>query len=131
VDQRSTGSFNDEDQSQSVPGFFAVRTILLLSMAAALGALALNAFDLSLPGRPLLAVVSLFSVPGIPLAFALPISNFHVQLVIGLALSLAAVLIVTTIQVESGAWSPLLTQLSLAVIGSLATVFVLRGRAVR
>jgi hypothetical protein len=102
--------------------------MLGLSMAAALGALVLNVFELQLPGRSVLAVLSLFSVPGIPLAFALPLNNFHVQLVIGPALSLALVLIVTTAQVESGGWSPLATQACFAVIGLLATGFAVRGR---
>lgn len=127
MDQLSTGSFNDEDQSQSAPGVFAVLSALGLSMAAALGALALNVFDLDPPGRAVLAVVSLFAVPGIPIAFALPLKDFHVRLVIGPALSLAAVLVVTTIQVQAHAWSPLATQTSFAGIGLLATFFAVRS----
>ena len=98
--------------------------IAALAMVIATGALLLNLFDLHVPGRSLLAVVSLLGVPGIPVAMALPISQLQVQFVLGVSLSVTAVLLVSLVQLELGAWSPLATQLVLFGIGLAATVLV-------
>jgi len=98
--------------------------IAALAMVIATGALLLHLFDLHVPGRTLLAVVSLLAVPGIPVAMALPISQLQVQFVLGVSLSVTAVLLVSLVQLELDAWSPLATQLVLFGIGLAATALV-------
>jgi hypothetical protein len=110
----------------AVPLVQADRAVLSAALTVAIGALLLNVLDLDVPGRALLAVVSLLTVPGIPLVLALPIRNFQVQIVLGIALSLAFALIVSTTQLQAGLWSPLATQLILLVIGLTAAAFASR-----
>jgi len=109
----------------AVPLVQADRAVLSTALTVAIGALLLNVLDLDVPGRALLAVVSLLTVPGIPLVLALPIRNFQVQ-ILGIALSLAFALIVSTTQLQAGLWSPLATQLILLVIGLTAAAFASR-----
>jgi hypothetical protein len=113
VYHRPDGTLVDDEQSPVL--------IAALAMVVATGALLLNIFDLNIPGRSLLAVVSLLGVPGIPVAMAMPISQLEVQFVLGVSLSVTAVLLVSLVQLELNAWSPLATQLVLFGIGLTAT----------
>jgi len=130
VNHRQAGSPGVDDQYVEHQNSVATATLALV-MIAAIVALLLNVLALDVPGRSLLAIVSVLTVPGLPIALALPIPSRHVQFVLGIALSLAGLLIISTIQLLSGAWSPLAAQLILVMIGLIATVFAARGTAAR
>jgi hypothetical protein len=110
----------NEDQSALVV------TVLVLVVAA--GALLISGLDGDVPGRGLLALLSLMTVPGIPLGLALPISERPVQLVAGTALGMAVLLLVSVAQLLTGTWSPVGAQLILLAIGLAATFFIIRPR---
>jgi hypothetical protein len=81
--------------------------------------------DVHVPGRPLLAVASMCCLPGIPIAMALRIPSREVQLVLGIGLSLASVLLVAMVQLYVGPWSPMAAHAALIGAGLAATVVAL------
>lgn len=96
--------------------------VLVLTMAVAALVLLLDVTELGVPGRGLLTTLSLLTVPGVPLALALRIPDLTVQLILGVALSLAIVLLVATVQVTTGLWSPTAAHAFLLAIGTAASV---------
>lgn len=100
--------------------------IILVAVALiGIASLTVTITDVQLPGRPLLAVAAMCCLPGIPIAMALRIPSREVQLVLGVALSLASVLLVAMVQLYVGPWSPMAAHAVIVGAGLAATVVAL------
>lgn len=101
--------------------------MIILGAVALIGivSLAVTIIDVQVPGRPLLAVASMCCLPGIPIAMALRIPSREVQLVLGVALSLASILLVAMLQLYVGPWSPMAAHAAIIGVGLAATVVAL------
>ena len=102
---------------------------LLLAGTAVLAVLVpvLSAVDAALPGRTTLATLYVLAVPGYPLAVLLRLPDRVLTLALTIATSLAALLLVATVQVTSEWWSPTASATALSVSALALLPFALRS----
>ncbi|MEO5833979.1 MAG: serine/threonine protein kinase [Nakamurella sp.] len=87
--------------------------------------------DLALPGRPVLAVVFMVLVPGVPVALALRLRNLQATMALALAVSLSYQVIFGTFAVADAFWHPIGSAWIATVIGLGFTVIALRQKQSR
>lgn len=102
------------------------RVVLLAAAVVALAVPVVAAVDADLPGRGLLAVLFVLTVPGVPLASLLRLPGKLLPAALAVALSLATALLLATAGLAAGWWSPVGWATVTAAIGLLATAWALR-----
>jgi hypothetical protein len=95
---------------------------LLITVAAVtVSSVLATTLELQFPGRAVLVIAFLVAVPGIPVALAIPLPSRLVQLSLGVSISLASTLLMSVAQLYGGWWTPEGGQVTLAVVGLMAT----------
>ncbi|MGY1856577.1 serine/threonine protein kinase [Modestobacter sp. SYSU DS0290] len=102
------------------------RIALWLGALIAVVTPAVAAADLAFPGRTLLAVAFVLTVPGVPLAVLLRVPDRLLRGSLAGALSVAVTLLTATLQVVTGWWSPVGFAAGTAAVSLAATVVALR-----
>jgi hypothetical protein len=97
------------------------RPVLLLAAVLALAVPAISASGSDFPGRPLLALAYVVAVPGVAVAGLLRLPSRLACLVLAVAVSLGALLLLATVQLTAGLWSPITTQVVLSCVAVVAT----------
>lgn len=107
------------------------RTARVPLLAAALVAVVtplVAAVDLDVPGRPVLAVLFVLSVPGVPLAWLLRLPSTLLRVALAIALSISTALLLATVGLAVGWFSPLgWTSISSGVALVATALALLRG----
>jgi hypothetical protein len=101
------------------------RAALLAAAAVAVALPLVAALDLALPGRTVLVVLFVLTVPGVPLASLLRLPSALLATALSVALSIAVALLVATVALAAGWWSPLGWATAVAAVGLAATVLAL------
>ncbi|TWH75330.1 serine/threonine protein kinase [Modestobacter roseus] len=102
------------------------RVALLLGAFVAVATPLVAAADLAVPGRALLALAFVLTVPGVPLAVLLRVPDRLLRGALAVALSVAVTLLTAALQVVTGWWSPVGFAVGTAAVSLVATVVALR-----
>jgi hypothetical protein len=95
---------------------------LLLAAALAGAVPMVSASGTDLPGRPLLGLAYVLTVPGVAVAALLRLPSRLASWVLAVATSLGALLLLATAQLVTGLWSPVSTQVLLSAAAVVATI---------
>ncbi|MFW3172991.1 serine/threonine protein kinase [Geodermatophilus sp. CPCC 206100] len=102
------------------------RAVLLAAALVAVATPVVAALDVDVPGRGLLAVLFVLTVPGVPLASLLRLPGRLLPAALAVALSISTHLLLATAGLGAGWWSPLGWTAVSAAVGVAATAWALR-----
>ncbi|MGK5172112.1 serine/threonine protein kinase [Geodermatophilus sp. CPCC 205761] len=101
------------------------RAVLLAAALVAVATPVVAALDVDVPGRPVLAVLFVLTVPGVPLAALLRLPGKLLPAALAVALSIATALLLATAGLGTGWWSPLGWAAGSSAVGLVATAWAL------
>jgi hypothetical protein len=101
---------------------------MLAAAVLAVAVPAVTALDLRFPGRSVLALAFLLTIPGVPLVALLRLPDVTLRLSLAVAGSMAASLVLSTASLVAGWWHPLAATCLLSVVGLSALPFAARLR---